>query len=944
MTKVPSIKTQNDGARFWREFIGVEALPANSKEKKPLYPWKPYQTTPSTDKEFQDWIDTNAFANGVCILTGKVRHRPERQNLFFVMIDGDKPDGIRELFTRNGYAPPTLQEVAEKWIVEQHKDRPEKAHFGFYSPIRFSEKWPDPILGLEIRCEDSDGKTNRVVTVTPSIHKDGHPYEIIGTKDPVVLSELQALELKQHINQICMRNGIEYLTKTGSNSKKLDPKIKKMTRSLKLDDSIKIMEGQRNDILIAIADSILFNHSHKHSEEELRKYFDLINEQLCKPEPLATEELDRVWQSSLRFVDVSKEKEKEKEKEKQKDNGTGDDKDSSDRDNDDEVRLPDDLAFYGLDKDVYGIMNLNPPILAVARSNTRQITKAKVTKHEHTDKHGGIGSSEITYNLMWITPIIDAITIKVVRNENPLEISKISYTVTFVSKDSKKPFTVGPTTIRAMVEELTDKGLVLKRLDAIDALTSLIVAYRRKQKIEINDEIPTPGYYWLDGKIVGYHVTQRLDFDPWNNEEHKKEVIECIEIHNQWQQRNKKKTILPSVLKWAALAPFSFITKTRSKSVDKWLPNLYLYETTDTGKTTMIRDAVLASWAIYPDEEHSHLNFKGPGNLDSPSKFGNAASQTAMPVLGDEIGDLFGDSNKYGYNNMLDLQKYSVQNKFMRTRFNDDILALASFAYTSNNPPPQDSAARRRFFAIQLYNNEVWTEEEKKNYEAWMNEVDPITGKSTRQKLSVFGDFIASYVIKHPELILEYRSYSWHESATLILKEFYKCANIQPPSWLDLLHEQTIIQEAKEESQFELSGFLQQQIIEAYRRDIYANPDPATLIETENGSVRSTKPVTFVQKMDYCLNNRSITFLHKCNRNLGQDDDIAITSNIRSKLKEYNKTATAASMETLASKIPDFSYSQRWIGKDKVRVICGPISKFREYLDYKITEDEARGG
>ena len=92
--------------------------------------------------------------------------------------------------------------------------------------------------------------------------------------------------------------------------------------------------------------------------------------------------------------------------------------------------------------------------------------------------------------------------------------------------------------------------------------------------------------------------------------------------------------------------------------------------------------------------------------------------------------------------------------------------------------------------------------------------------------------------------------------------------------------------------------------------------------------------------MDYCLNNKSITFLHKCNRNLGLEDEIAITSNIRSKLKEYNKTAAAATMETLASKIPDFSYRQRWIGKDKVRVICGPISEFREYLDYKITEDK----
>ena len=457
MIQVPPIKTPNEGARYWREFIGVETLPADSKFKKPLYDWKPYQTIPSTDEEFQRWIDTNAFANGVCILTGKVRHRPDRQHLFFVMIDGDKSDGVKELLRQNGHTP-TLQEMSEKWIVEQHNDKPEKAHFGFYSPIRFPEKWPDPILGLEIRCEDSDGKTNRVITVTPSIHKDGQPYEIIGTKDPAVLSELQALQLKQHINQICMRNGIEYLTKTGS--KKPDPKIKKMIKTLKIDDSIEIMEGQRNDILIAVADSILFNHSHKHSEEDLRKYFDIINEQLCKPEPLLTEEIDRLWQSALRFVEASKEKEKEKDKDKKSESRSAQDK----IDEVDDVRLPDDPTLYGLDKDVYGIMNLNPPVLAVARNNTKQITKAKVIKHEQGGKNGGMERTEITYNLMWITPIIDAIPIKVVKNENPLEINKVSYTVTFVSKDSKIPFTIGPTSIRAMIEDLTDRGLVPKKI------------------------------------------------------------------------------------------------------------------------------------------------------------------------------------------------------------------------------------------------------------------------------------------------------------------------------------------------------------------------------------------------------------------------------------------------------------------------------------------------
>src|SRR5215203_2556809 len=132
------IKTLNEGAKYWRNFIGVETLPAISKEKRPVGLWKYRQIDQASDKEFQDWLDNDKFNDGVCILTGKVRHRPDRNHLYFVVIDGDKKYGIKELLTRNGHTP-TLQEVSEKWIVEQHKDNTDKAHFGFYSPIRFPE-------------------------------------------------------------------------------------------------------------------------------------------------------------------------------------------------------------------------------------------------------------------------------------------------------------------------------------------------------------------------------------------------------------------------------------------------------------------------------------------------------------------------------------------------------------------------------------------------------------------------------------------------------------------------------------------------------------------------------------------------------------------------------------------------------------------------------------
>ena len=38
--------------------------------------------------------------------------------------------------------------------------------------------------------------------VSPSIHKNGHPYEIIGTKEPLVLNKEQSEKLEQGINKI----------------------------------------------------------------------------------------------------------------------------------------------------------------------------------------------------------------------------------------------------------------------------------------------------------------------------------------------------------------------------------------------------------------------------------------------------------------------------------------------------------------------------------------------------------------------------------------------------------------------------------------------------------------------------------------------------------------------------------------------------------------------
>lgn len=53
-----------------------------------------------------------------------------------------------------------------------------------FIPIPFPKKSADTELGLEVKGLGEHG----IAFCYPSIHKNGHPYEIIGTNQPVTLT------------------------------------------------------------------------------------------------------------------------------------------------------------------------------------------------------------------------------------------------------------------------------------------------------------------------------------------------------------------------------------------------------------------------------------------------------------------------------------------------------------------------------------------------------------------------------------------------------------------------------------------------------------------------------------------------------------------------------------------------------------------------------------
>jgi hypothetical protein len=333
----------NEAADFWRYDIGVNVIPAETKNKKTSIQWSEYQDTPISEWQHEKWKKEGKFDNGTAIIPGKIWHREGKKGLYFVFLDADRRLAIDELCTRNGLTI-TLQEMAKKILVEQHEDDLDKAHLYFYSPIAFPKKSADSVLGLEVKGSGEHG----IAFCSPSVHKDGKPYQIIGTNQPIVITKEQAREMIQHINQICMKHGLEYLEK--DSSIEIRYKLRKIIKGLVIDTAVKIPQGRRHTTLISIADSLLFNHlgkGKKESEKRLKDFVEDINRQLCEPMPLPESELNNIWESALGFVQGIREEQKQEE---------GNDEETQDRRSQAQIML--ELALENISvlfKDQYGV-------------------------------------------------------------------------------------------------------------------------------------------------------------------------------------------------------------------------------------------------------------------------------------------------------------------------------------------------------------------------------------------------------------------------------------------------------------------------------------------------------------------------------------------------------------------------------------------------------------
>jgi hypothetical protein len=302
----PPIDDLNAWADFWYYQIGVNVIPAHTRLKKTFVEWKEWQTNPIPEELHEQWKRENKFADGMAIVVGKV-WRGNHTGKYLIFIDCDNRKAIEEFCTKNGQTV-SLQYMAEKFIVEQHRDDESKAHIFFYSEIPFIKKSSDTnvVVGFadKIKADDVPAfevkgqGTHGIAYCTPSFHKNGHRYQFIGsTVIPETLTENTAHEMMQHINTTCKKYGLQYLELDNRNGKALVP-IEDL-----FSEDYTIHEGHnRHEALLRVMESLIVTLRCKEMAISTIKEFAYVwNKKHCKP-PLDDREFNKQWEAAQKYI------------------------------------------------------------------------------------------------------------------------------------------------------------------------------------------------------------------------------------------------------------------------------------------------------------------------------------------------------------------------------------------------------------------------------------------------------------------------------------------------------------------------------------------------------------------------------------------------------------------------------------------------------------------
>jgi len=211
---------------------------------------------------------------------------------------------------------------------------------------------------------------------------------------------------------------------------------------------------------------------------------------------------------------------------------------------------------------------------------------------------------------------------------------------------------------------------------------------------------------------------------------------------------------IAKVIKWFTVAGLGWCFK----HVNRFLPHLYLYGESDTGKTATAK-FLSNIWLETP--------MLSLGSIDTPFRLGLVLSQHTFPVV---VNEMDFDALEP---EVIELWKNAVDGKIVRSRYGKNVKAFAVFCFTSNTSIPSNRAIQKRLVIIHF---------DPKDAEVLVKQRDEFEKlHAQREKLEAIGKFVADFLKDKVEFL---EIYEWEKLAEIVLTEAFKTAGLEVPEWL----------------------------------------------------------------------------------------------------------------------------------------------------------------
>ena len=249
----------NDWADFWRS-IGFNVIPMNGKI--PVEGYKQFFGKAIPTELHNYWKKLGLFNTGIAIINGRLWNHERRVHLFGHTIDCDSEAGTKLVCNVNGVQL-TPEEMTKKGVAaEYHKGTPSRYHFFVFSEQEFPNLSSNK-TGVEVKGSD------KLTTVTASIHEDGTNRELIGDSLKALENCVIHTEFMYHINDKLKPFGIDFLNGKASNT---NGNYNPVSRN-----KGPIPKGERHNALVRYANSLIARLYKTTNKETIYDYFVAFN-------------------------------------------------------------------------------------------------------------------------------------------------------------------------------------------------------------------------------------------------------------------------------------------------------------------------------------------------------------------------------------------------------------------------------------------------------------------------------------------------------------------------------------------------------------------------------------------------------------------------------------------------------------------------------------------